>query len=36
MILKFEGVTHISPLIHTNWALLGPELDELKVVLHAP
>jgi hypothetical protein len=26
----------ISPLFHTNWALLGLELDELKVVLHAP
>ena len=25
----------ISPLFHMNWALLGPELDELEVVLHA-
>jgi hypothetical protein len=29
------GQTH-QPLFHMNWALLGPELDELKVVLHAP
>jgi hypothetical protein len=27
---------HINPLFHTNWALLGPELDELKAALHAP
>jgi len=26
----------ISRLFHTNWALLGPELDELEVFLHAP
>jgi len=23
-------------LFHMNWALLGPKLDELKDVLHAP
>jgi hypothetical protein len=25
----------ISPLFHTNWALLGPKLDELEAILHA-
>jgi hypothetical protein len=34
--INWYGAGHISPLFHTNWALLGPELDELESFLHAP